>query len=86
MESRTLVNGMAAASQQVIEPDKTIVCGHWDSATFHEMFEGITKDYSPFISEEFICCDSCTALSHQVNVFTFDYDETREVQLCQANS
>ena len=64
----------------------TIVCGHWDSATFHEMFEGITKDYSPFISEEFICCDSCTALSHKVNVFTFDYDETREVQLCQANS
>ncbi len=66
-------NGMEAARQGVIEPNKTIVCGHWHCSYGHAKIEGEGEEhgekanYSPYYGKGIIAIDACTVLSHKVN-------------------
>lgn len=72
-------NGMDAWHAGVVEPGKTIVCGHWHSSYGHAKFEGGTEfepdsDFSPFYGEGIIALDGCTAFSGQVNCLVLEDD------------
>ena len=65
-------NGMDAARKGLLEPDKTVVCGHWSCSYGHMLREGTSThgedaDYSPFYADGIIAIDACTALSKKVN-------------------
>ena len=66
-------NGMLAARQGVLEPNKTIVCGHWHTSYGHANFEGKgeefgkDEDFSPYRGEGIIALDACTVHSKKVN-------------------
>ena len=70
-------SGIDCTVQQIFEPGKTIVCGHWHASAWHEVFEGKKEweDNSPFFSENVIACDTCTALSKKVNVVVLEDEE-----------
>ena len=76
-ESRWL-NGMAMWKQGIVEPDKTIVCGHWHSSYGHSRIHGDGKEFekdnnelksihTPFYDDGIIAIDACTAYSGFVN-------------------
>lgn len=71
-------NGMEAARQGVIEPNKTIVCGHWHCSYGHAKIEGKGEehgenaDYSPYYGKGIIALDACTAISQRVNCILID--------------
>ena len=65
-------NGMLAASQGVLEPGKTIVCGHWNASYGHSREKHICEfgegaDHSAFYGKGIIAIDACTAISKKVN-------------------
>ena len=65
-------NGIDAARQGVIEPNKTIVCGHWRCSYGHALEGkgeewGDNADYSPYYAKGIIALDACTAASGRVN-------------------
>ena len=66
-------NGMEAARQGVIEPNKTIICGHWHCSYGHAKIEGvgsefdIDADFSPYKAKGIIAIDACTAFSKKIN-------------------
>lgn len=66
-------NGMEAARQGVIEPNKTIVCGHYHCSYGHAIIEGRCSelgedaDFSPYMAKGIIALDACTAHSHKIN-------------------
>lgn len=67
------INGMLAASKGVVEPNKTIVCGHWHCSYGHAKLEGngtefdSDADFSPYYGNSVIALDDCTAFSGKVN-------------------
>ena len=72
-------NGMKLAGKHnVIEPSKTIVCGHWHTSYGHATFEGrgaefdCDADFSPYIEKGIIALDGCVAYSHQVNCIVLE--------------
>lgn len=72
-------NGIdCACSWNVIEPNKTIVCGHFHSSYGHFNYGnnkaefGDDADFSPFYSEGIIAIDGCTAYSGKVNCIMID--------------
>ena len=72
-------NGMEIACKHgIIEPEKTIVCGHWHASYGHAQFEhkgserGPDADYSPFYAEGIIALDACTARSGKVNCIVIE--------------
>jgi hypothetical protein len=65
-------NGIEAAFQGVIEPKKTIVCGHWHASYGHARRRnthafGEDADHSTFFDKGIIALDACTAISKKVN-------------------
>ena len=66
-------NGMEAARQGVVEPNKTIVCGHWHCSYGHAKIEGLglefdeNADFSPYKAKGIIAIDACTAHTKKVN-------------------
>lgn len=74
------LNGMAAASCGVREPNKTIVCGHWHCSYGHAELEGKGKefdadsDFSPYYADGIIAIDACTAFSRKVNCIVIEDD------------
>ena len=62
----------------MIEPNKTIVCGHYHSSFGHYYYGdckaefGKDADYSPFYAEGIIALDACTAYSGKVNCIVID--------------
>lgn len=77
------LNGMAAASRGVREPNKTIVCGHWHCSYGHAELEGkgkefdVDSDFSPYYANGIIAIDACTAFSRKVNCIVLE-DEPME--------
>lgn len=72
-------NGMDCAKYwYILEPHKTIVCGHWHCSYGHYIFgESKTEDnYTPFYSDGIIAIDACTAKSGMVNCIIIDGCET----------
>ena len=71
-------NGMEAARQGVIEPDKTIVCGHWNTSYGHAIIEGKGEergenaDYTPYYGKGIIALDACTFSSGIVNCIVIE--------------
>lgn len=71
-------NGMEAARQGVIEPDKTIVCGHWNTSYGHAIIEGKgeergeSADYTPYYGKGIIALDACTFSSGIVNCIVIE--------------
>lgn len=69
------VNGMQLAVEfGIVEPGKTIVCGHWHTSYGHYKYEASHTpefsdgaDFSPFYSDGIIALDACTAASGRVN-------------------
>lgn len=65
--------------EKIFEPNKTIVCGHWHcSALWHALdpskYEefGPKANFEPFIEQNIIALDACTAHSHKVNVLVLE--------------
>ena len=64
---------MEAAHHGIIEPGKTIVCGHWNSSFGHSHYEGDgyefddNPNFDPYYGEGIIALDACTPLSRKVN-------------------
>ncbi len=73
-------NGMEAARQGVIEPNKTIVCGHWHTSYGHAKIDGKGSefgkdaDFSPYKAKGIIGIDACTAVSKKVNLVVIKED------------
>lgn len=74
-------NGMEAAESGVIEPGKTIVCGHWHCSFGHAALEGKGSefgpdaDFSPYRAEGILAIDACTAHSRMVNCVVIEDEE-----------
>ena len=73
------LNGMDLACRyHVTEPDKTIVCGHWNCSYGHHYFRArgsefdADADHSPFYDEGIIAIDACTVASGRVNCVVID--------------
>ena len=67
-------SGIQCTVQEIFEPNKTIVCGHWHAAAWHTVYEDAEPyaDHSPYVSKNVIALDTCTALSKKVNVFVIE--------------
>ena len=71
-------NGMDAANQEVTEPNKTIICGHWHCSYGHAELEGKGSergkdaDYSPYYGDGIIAIDGCVALSRKINCIVLE--------------
>lgn len=81
-EQARWINGMDAAKTfGIVEPNKTIVCGHYHCSFGHFHFEnapaeyGSFANYSPYYSDGIIAIDACTALSKVVNCIVIEDDE-----------
>ena len=67
------INGMEAAHGGVIEPGKTIICGHWHCSFGHAHYEGKggefdhDPDFTPYYGNGIIALDACTVVSRKVN-------------------
>lgn len=84
----TWINGMSAWDDGVVEPNKTIVCGHWHTSWGHSYLHNVGyewgggidfgkgEDYSahfePFEDKGIIALDACTAYSGQVNCIVLE--------------
>lgn len=89
----TWLNGMEQWSNGIVEPNKTIVCGHWHTSWGHTHLHGIgeewgggidfgnNEDYSahfePFEDEGIIALDACTAYSGQVNCYIIEVEDSK---------
>lgn len=77
-DSARWTNGMEAAYGGVVEPGKTIICGHWHCSFGHSHYEGKggefdhDPDFTPYYGAGIIALDACTALSRKVNCIVID--------------
>lgn len=81
--------GIEMAENGIIEPNKTIICGHWHAAygnikkehpeclTRHDTDKFLydPKFHIPYYSNGIIAIDACTALTHFCNCLVFNEDE-----------
>ena len=64
---------MEATHCGVIEPGKTIICGHWHCSFGHAHYEGKggefdhDSDFMPYYGDGIIALDACTVVSRKVN-------------------
>lgn len=72
-------NGMSLAVEcGATIPNKTIVCGHWNTSFGHKLLGKIKSEYgddadfSPFYADGIIALDACTAYSKQINCIVID--------------
>jgi predicted phosphodiesterase len=83
-ESARWINGIKRAYEGIIEPGKTIICGHWHCSYGH-MLDSIKTDswisefekdaiWSPWYHEGCIAIDRCTAHTGKVNVLVLEHE------------
>ncbi len=71
-------NGMECGNQGVIEPNKTIVCGHWHCSYGHYHYGEAESEFEesaifePFYGKGYIAIDACTALTHKINCIVLE--------------
>ena len=72
-------NGMElACKHHVVEPDKTIVCGHWNTSFGHARINkhgtewGADANFSPFYADGIIAIDAATYYSKKINCIIID--------------
>ncbi len=72
------INGMEAAHGGIVEPGKTIVCGHWHCSFGHFHYENDggefdnCPNFSPYYGNGIIALDACTPLSKKVNCIVIE--------------
>lgn len=77
-------NGMECWEQGILEPDKTIVCGHWHTSWGHCYLHhdgtefGKTSKFTPFVDKGIIAADACTAYSGFCNCVVLDDEPLEE--------
>lgn len=77
-EDARWMNGMDAAHQGIIEPGKTIVCGHVHVSYGHRKYENDggeldnNPNFTPYYSDGIIALDACTAFSGKVNCIVIE--------------
>jgi serine/threonine protein phosphatase 1 len=77
-EARWLNGMQCACAYNIIEPNKTIVCGHWHTSYGHHWYGdakrefGEGEDFSPFYAKGIIALDGCTARSGKVNCIVIE--------------
>ena len=76
------INGMEAAEfGKIIEPGKTIVCGHWHASYGHSVVKrdgkefGPTAKFEPYCGNGVIGIDACTAYTRKVNCLVIDDED-----------
>lgn len=71
--------------KQILEPNKTIVCGHYHTSWGHCHIDGRGskwgKDalFSPFAASGILAIDACTAYSKTMNCFVLDHGPSEEI-------
>lgn len=72
-------NGLELASKHhILEPNKTIVCGHWHTSWGHSKIKCVCSEwgedavFTPFYDEGIIAIDSCAASSGMVNCIVIE--------------
>lgn len=77
-------NGMKLAKEGIIEPNKTIVCGHWHCAWGYQrdiLLRGSLKDieefqnnpiWEPYKDTGIIAIDRCTAATKEMNILILE--------------
>lgn len=61
-----------------IKNNKILVCGHWHTSDFHEIYErDYSNNFNIYYGEHLIALDACTAYSGQVNVLVIDMDTNK---------
>ena len=76
-ESAQWTNGVARAKEGIIEPGKTVVCGHWHCSYGHYI-DGECEDqyetaiWEPYYTDGCIAIDRCTAYTGKVNVLVLE--------------
>lgn len=71
-------NGMKAHNKGCVEPNKTIVCGHYHTSWGHSVIEkkckefSYTSDFTPYRAPGIIAIDGCVAYSGLVNCLVID--------------
>jgi len=72
------INGMEAAHNGIVEPGKTILCGHWHCSFGHANYEHngsefeYDANFTPYRADGVIALDACTALSGKVNCIVIE--------------
>ena len=72
------INGMEAAHNGIVEPGKTILCGHWHCSFGHALYEQNGSEFeddgnvTPYRANGIIALDACTALSGKVNCIVIE--------------
>lgn len=72
------INGMEAAHGGILEPGKTIVCGHWHCSFGHSRYENDggefdnNPNFAPYYGDGIIALDACTPLSKKVNCIVIE--------------
>lgn len=72
------INGMEAAHNGIVEPGKTILCGHWHCSFGHAHYEHSGSEFeddanfTPYRANGIIALDACTALSGKVNCIVIE--------------
>ena len=70
------INGMEAAKKGIIEPGKTIVCGHWHTGfghyNYHMCGDNEFTRNDIYYDEGIIALDACTAYSNKINVLVIE--------------
>ncbi|MBQ9121438.1 MAG: metallophosphoesterase [Clostridia bacterium] len=73
------LNGMEMACERgLVEPEKTVVCGHWNTSYGHAKIEregtewGKDADFTPFRAPGIVAMDACTAESNTVNCIVIE--------------
>lgn len=72
------INGMEAAHHGILEPGKTIVCGHWHCSFGHSRYEkdggefDNSPNFDPYYGEGIIALDACTVVSKKVNCIVIE--------------
>ena len=60
-------------SMSLIEPAKTVICGHYHASYGHSVINdtcseyGADADFSPFYADGIIAIDACAAASGKIN-------------------
>lgn len=77
-EQARWLNGIDMARNGFVEPEKTIVCGHWHCSYGH-MIDGYANDefgpyafWEPYYGNGVIAIDRCTAYTGKVNVLVLE--------------
>ena len=73
------INGMEAATfGKIIEPNKTIVCGHWHCSYGHSVIDRKCAEHGsdairdPYYGDGVIGIDACTAVSRKINCIVIE--------------